>query len=143
MNTSAFAWSGPASAALSAWLCLLLTGCGGRSTSTGTPAPFTVTSVAAQRSGDHLHVTITVKVRNSGTVPLTLAPPTTQLWTGKDKPVPPFIAPGLEPSVISPGTESEASTHWWLEDPSAAAALELEINGTRQPVSLKEPIPAS
>jgi hypothetical protein len=143
MNTTALAWARTASRAFLAWLCLLLTGCGGKSATTGTLAPFTVTSAVARRSGDHLHVTVTVKVQNRGTAPITLAPPVAQLWAGKDKPVPPFIAPGLEPSVISPAAEAEADTHWWLESPGTAAALELEINGVRQPVSLKELLPAS
>ncbi|HEX2748693.1 MAG TPA: hypothetical protein VHM91_11885, partial [Verrucomicrobiales bacterium] len=125
---------GPA-AAFPVWFCLLFTGCGGKPASTGSPASFSVISAVARHSGDHVHVTITVKVKNSGTATLTLAPPAAQLWIGKE-PVPPFIAPGTGPAVISPATESEADTHWWLENPATTAALELEINGTRQPVSL-------
>ena len=114
-----------------------LSGCGKRSSNppgAAVPSAFKVHSLTAVRSGDHLHVTVTVEVRNTGTRPLVLTPPIAQLWIGKDKPAAPFIAPGLEPAVIAPGTASEAATHWWLAVTDLAGSLELEINAVRQPI---------
>ena len=89
----------------------------------------------AERSGDHFHLTITARIKNSGAAPLSLTAPAVQLFTGKDKPAAPFIAPGLEPSVIAAGAESEADTHWWLPASDLAGGLTLEVTGIRQPVT--------
>lgn len=96
------------------------------------PSAFTVRSLTAERSGDHLHLTVTVTVKNSSCAPLLLAPPAVQLWIGKDKSADPFIAPGLEPAEIAPGDESEGATHWWLAGSDLSGSLELEFAGARQ-----------
>lgn len=98
------------------------------------PSNFTVRAVTAQRSGDHIHLTVTVHINNPGNNPLTQTPPAVQLWIGKDKPAAPFIAPGLEPAVIAPGAASDAATHWWLAGSDLSGSLELEIAGARQTV---------
>ena len=98
------------------------------------PSAFIIRSLTAERSGDHLHLTVTVHVKNPGTAPLTLTPPGAQLWIGKDKPAAPFIAPGLEPGIVDPGGESEAATHWWLAGSDLSGSLDLEISGARQTV---------
>ena len=101
---------------------------------TSAPSNFTIRALTAERSGDHIHLTITVHLNNPGTNPLILTPPAVQLWIGNEKPAAPFIAPGLEPEVIAPGAESEGCTHWWLAAPELSHALELEIAGARQTV---------
>ena len=93
---------------------------------------FTIRNVAAERSGDHLHLTVGVRVRNSGSIPLALSPPAAQLWIGGDKPAAPFIAPGLEPVLVAPSGEADAATHWWLAATDLSGPLELEIAGVRQ-----------
>ncbi len=100
---------------------------------------FTIRAVAAERSGDHLHLTVTVRAKNAGSIPLALAPPAAQLWIGSDKPAAPFIAPGLEPALVAPGGEAEGATHWWLAASDLSGPLELEIAGVRQPVKSTEP----
>jgi hypothetical protein len=117
-------------------LAVMLTGCSRMPEGThhsGTSA-FSLTHVSAQRSGDHVHLSVTVKVKNSGREPLTLTPPAVQLWMGKDRAAAPFIAPGLEPAVIAPGVEAEAATHWWLAASEWPGPLELEVNGGRETV---------
>ncbi len=94
---------------------------------------FTVNSLTAERSGDHVRLTITSQVKNPGTTPLTLAPPAARLFAGTTA-VEPFIAPGLDPPVISAGGESEAATHWWLSAADLRDALTLEITGARAEV---------
>lgn len=91
----------------------------------------TITSLVAERSGDHLHLTVTALVKNPGPGPLTLAPPAAQLWIGKDKPAAPFIAAGLAPAVVASGAESEAATHWWLAAVDLRGSLEMEIAGAK------------
>lgn len=123
-----------------AFLCAILTGCGRKPASSPTESlraaasNFWIAALTAERSGDHLHLTVTVSVRNRILAPLTLTPPAAQLWIGKDKPAAPFIAPGLEPSVIAPGAESDAVTHWWLPASDLSGSMELEIFGVRQAV---------
>ncbi len=99
---------------------------------------FTIRAVAAERAGDHLHLTVTVRAKNAGSIPLALAPPAAQLWIGSDKPAAPFIAPGSEPELVAPGGEAEAATHWWLAASDLSGPLELEIAGVRQPVKSAE-----
>jgi hypothetical protein len=102
--------------------------------SAAAPSTFAIRGVTAERVGDHLRLTVTALVKNPGPAPLTLAPPAAQLWIGNDKLAAPFIAPGLDPAVIAPGTESEAATHWWLAASDLTGSLELEVAGLRQPV---------
>ena len=116
----------------------LATGCGKQpSAPASAPASsnFTVRALRVERSGDHLHLTITARIKNSGTAPLPLTAPVVQLFTGKDKPAAPFIAPGLESSVLAAGAESEADTHWWLAGADMDSGLTLEVTGIRQPVT--------
>ena len=104
-------------------------------------SPFTVRALTAERSGDHLHLTVTVRVKNPGSAPLLLASPAAQLRIGEDKHAAPFIAPGLEPAAIAPGAESEGVTHWWLSQDELSGSLEMEISGVRQPVKSAGPFP--
>jgi hypothetical protein len=106
-------------------------------------APFTVTGVTAERSGAHVHLTVNARVKNPGPAPLTLGPPAAQLRIAGDRPAPPFIAPGLEPGVLSPGVESDAATHWWLAADDLSGSLELEISGARQVVKSPGEFPVS
>lgn len=102
------------------------------------PSPFTIRALTAERSGDHLHLTVTVLAKNPGSAPLLLAPPAVRLWIGRDKTAAPFIAPGLEPAAIAPGVESEGTTHWWLTGADLSGPLELEIGGARQTVKTSD-----
>lgn len=114
---------------------VLLAGCGKKPpapSAAAAPSTFTIRAVTAERSGDHLHLTVAVLVKNPGSSPLTLTPPAAQLWIGKEKPAGPFIAPGLESAVIAAGAESEAASHWWLAASDLSGSLELEIAGTSQ-----------
>ncbi len=95
---------------------------------------FYLTALTAERSGDHIHLIVTVHIRNPFPTPLRLDPPTAQLWIGSKNRALPFLAPGLEPPVIGPGAESEAATHWWIGASEFAGPLELKIADTRQPV---------
>lgn len=99
---------------------------------------FTVKSLTAERTGDHLHLTITAQVKNPGAGALTLGPPAVQLFAGTN-PVEPFIAPGLEPAVIPAGSEAEATTHWWLAAADASGVLTLGISGARAEVKSASP----
>jgi sarcosine oxidase gamma subunit len=94
---------------------------------------FAVRYLTAERTGDHLHLTIAAQVKNPGAAALTLTPPAVQLFA-ETKAVPPFLAPGLEPAVIPPGGEAEAVTHWWLAAADLSGALTLEISGARAEV---------
>ena len=95
---------------------------------------YSVKSVTAERSGDHLHLTIILQ-RGAGTRQSPGAnDPLIELWTGNGKPVPPFIAPGLDPSVLSKDRPDEAETHWWVAADDLSGTLELNISGTRLPV---------
>jgi chromate transporter len=105
----------------------------GTRSATVTAATFTVRSLTAERTGDHLHLTVTALVKNRGTTALAAAPPEVQLFAGT-KAVEPFIAPGLEPRVITAGGEDEAATHWWLTAADLGGALTLEISGARAEV---------
>lgn len=96
-----------------------------------TSTAFTITGLTAEPAGDHAHVIITVKATGPASGPVTLAPPACRLWTSSGEEVPPFIAPGLEPAILTPGVETEAATHWWLRAKDLKNTLELEINGTR------------
>jgi hypothetical protein len=145
-RTLHFPWPArvPALPGLAAGVAMLLAACGNEPTGpTGpTSAPFTVTDVTAERSGAHLHLTVNVRVKNSGPAPLTLGPPAAQLWIAGARTAPPFIAPGLEPGVISPGAENDAATHWWLAANDLSGSLELEISGARQLVKSPGVFPA-
>jgi hypothetical protein len=85
--------------------------------------------------GTHRRLRLLVHAENTTTAPLAAAPPAIQLFAG-DKPVPPFLAPGLEPGVIAPGQSAEVETHWWLSPGDTAAALTLVVNGARHSVAL-------
>ena len=100
-----------------------------------TPSAFTVRALTAERSGNHVHLTVTARIKNPGTAPLSLTAPAVQLFTGDDKKAAAFIAAGLEPAVIAAGAESEADTHWWLAGADVAGALTLEATGIRQSVA--------
>ena len=95
---------------------------------------FTVKSLTAERSGDHLHLTLTAQVKNPGAEVLTLSAAAVKLMTADGRAVEPFIAPGLEPAVIAPGSEAEAATHWWLAAADLAGALTFDISGARAEV---------
>jgi len=111
---------------------------GGEKSTPVAAANFTVKSLIAERTGDHLHLTLTAQVKNLGTAALTLAPPAMQLFAGT-KPVEPFIAPGLEPTVIPAGGGAEAATHWWLTAADLSGAMTLEIRGARAEVKSASP----
>lgn len=117
-------------------LLLLLSGC-----RKDQPAPAPGTTGAAVkvaecvREENHRRLRLVVPLANTGATPLTTGPPVVQLLAG-EQPVPPFIAPGLEPAVIAPGQTAEVETHWWLPEDQAGASLTLVANGTRHPVVL-------
>jgi len=94
-------------------------------------ATITVRSLTAERTGNHLHLTITALVQNPGMA--APPPPEVRLFAGTDA-VSPFIAPGLEPRAISTGAETESITHWWLTEANLSDALTLEITGARAEV---------
>ncbi len=102
--------------------------------SAATPSAFTVRALTAERSGDHVHLTVTARIKNTGPAPLSLTAPVVQLFTGDNKKAAAFVAPGLEPAVIAAGAEMDAETHWWLAGADVADALTLEVTGIRQPL---------
>ena len=117
---------------------LLAAGCGKQPAtpaSVTAPSPFAVRALTAERSGDHVHLTVTARIKNTGTAPLSVAAPAVQVFTGEGKPADQFIAPGLEPDVIASGAEMDAETHWWLARADVAGALTMEVSGIRQSVT--------
>ena len=127
---------------------LLLAGCREKPPGPSGPAPaapavsasasVAITGLTAARSGAHLHLTVSAKVKNTGSAPLVMAPPAVQFRAGS-RPVPPFIAPGLDPAAVAPGGESSADTHWWLAAADLVGPLELDVAGAR--VSVKSAAP--
>ncbi len=98
------------------------------------PEPFTISQVVAEKNGDHIHLEVIVRIPAGPA--LTLKPPVCQLYAG-GKPVPPFIAPGLQPSMVAARAQAEAPTHWWLPADTRRNSLELEINGSRRKVPVE------
>lgn len=89
-----------------------------------------VKSVAARRVADHVHLMLSLRVKNPDSTAFALTPPAVRVWAGRRE-VEPFVAPGLEPPVISPGGEAEVETHWWLAASDLSGGITLEMNSSR------------
>jgi hypothetical protein len=98
-----------------------------------------VLAVTGERSGDHVHLTVRLRVANNRSTPVTLTPPAVQLWAEHNRAVPAFLAAGLMPATVAAESEGEADTHWWLAADDVAGALEIEFTGARQTVKTAAP----